>query len=63
MYHKLWKFQIKTMNIESQNEIKRIIQSIFISGNLTSNLSEELCDDYCEQILEVVNEDSLSTGT
>lgn len=63
MYLKLWKFQIKIMNNQSKEDIKQIIQSIFISGNLTPNLSEELCDEYCSQILEVVNEDSLSAGT
>lgn len=63
MYLKLWKFQIKTMNTESLNDMRRIVQSIFISGNLTPTLSLELCDEYCDQILEVINEDSLSTGT
>ena len=63
MYLKLWKFQTKTMNTESLNDMRRIVQSIFISGNLTPTLSLELCDEYCNQILEVVNEDSLSTGT
>jgi len=43
------------VNTQSKEEIKQIIQSIFISGNLTPNLSLELCNDYCEQILEVVN--------
>ena len=51
------------MNKESKEDIKQIIQSIFISGNLTSTLSLEVCDEYCNQILEVINEDSLSTGT
>lgn len=51
------------MNNQSKKEIKQIIQSIFISGNLTSTLSLEVCDEYCNQILEVINEDSLSTGT
>lgn len=50
------------MNNENLNNLKRIVQSIFISGNLTSNLSAELCDEYCSQILEVINEDTLSTG-
>ena len=63
MYLKLWKFQTKTMNTESLNDMRRIVQSIFISGNLTPNLSLELCDEYCDQILEVINEDSLSTDT
>jgi hypothetical protein len=51
------------MNTESLNDMRRIVQSIFISGNLTPTLSLELCDEYCDQILEVINEDSLSTGT
>lgn len=51
------------MNIESKNDLKQIIHSIFICGNTMYNLPEELCDEFCNQIIEVAKVDALSTGT
>jgi len=42
------------MNIESVNDLKQIIHSVFICGNTMYDLPEELCEEFCNQILEVL---------
>jgi hypothetical protein len=42
------------MNIESINDLKQIIHSVFICGNTMYDLPEELCEEFCNQILEVL---------